>query len=103
MRYVLLDLLLALLALVVLVLLALGVWRRVKALAGELARAGESVGAVTEELARAQASGPLGAGGLGAGGLGAGPTGASRSASRPVRRTLSTAAPRRARPEEEQQ
>jgi len=97
-RYVLLDLLLALLALVVLVLLALGLWRRVKALAGEVARAGESVGAVTEELARAQASGPLGAGGLGAG-----PTGASRSASRPVRRTLSTAAPRRARPEEEQQ
>ncbi len=93
MRYVLLDLLLALLALVVLALLALGLWRRVKALAGEVARAGESVGAVTEELARAQGSGPLGAG----------PTGASRSASRPVRRTLSTAAPRRARPEEEQQ
>ena len=54
MRWVLLDLLIALLALVGLGFVVLGLWRRVKDLAREVGRAGESVGRATDELARAQ-------------------------------------------------
>ena len=54
MRWVLLDLLIALTALVGLGFVVLGLWRRVKELSREVGRAGESVGRATDALARAQ-------------------------------------------------
>ena len=54
MRWVLLDLLIALLALVGLGFVVLGLWRKVKELSREVGRAGESVGRATDALARAQ-------------------------------------------------
>jgi hypothetical protein len=53
-RWVLLDLLIALTALVGLGFVVLGLWRRVKELSREVGRAGESVGRATDALARAQ-------------------------------------------------
>jgi uncharacterized membrane protein len=54
-RWVLLDLLIVLLALGGLALVVLGLWRKVKDLAREVGRAGETVGAATEKLAELQA------------------------------------------------
>lgn len=60
MKWILLDLAIALAALAVLAVLVLGLWRKVKALSGAVARAGETVAAATEQLAAAQGDGPLG-------------------------------------------
>jgi len=59
-RWILLDVAIALAALAVLAVLVLGLWRRVKALSATVAVAGETVGQATDRLAAAQASGPLG-------------------------------------------
>ena len=50
MRWILLDAAVAVLALVLLVLVGLSLWRRVRALGRELARAGELVGGATAAL-----------------------------------------------------
>jgi hypothetical protein len=55
-RWVLIDLLLALLALGGLGVVVLGLWRRVKELGREVTRAGEAIGTATENLAEAQAA-----------------------------------------------
>jgi hypothetical protein len=55
-RWVLLDLLLVLLALVFLGAMALGLWRKVKDLGREVARAGETIGQATDALAELQAA-----------------------------------------------
>ena len=52
MRWVLLDLMIALAALVCLGVVVLRLWRKVKALSVEVGRAGERVGVATDELAR---------------------------------------------------
>jgi hypothetical protein len=59
-RWVLIDLLLALLALGGLGVVVLGLWRRVKELGREVTRAGEAIGTATENLAEAQAARPDG-------------------------------------------
>lgn len=56
MRWVLLDLLAALLALGWLGAVALRLWRQVKALSRQVGQAGSAVGQATDELARAQAA-----------------------------------------------
>ena len=61
MRWVLLDLVIALAALAVLAVLVLGLWRKVKALSAAVTVAGETVAKATDGLAAAQAAGPLGA------------------------------------------
>ena len=61
MKWILIDLAIALLALAVLAVLVLGLWRRVKALGSTVARAGEAVAQASEALAVAQGDGPLGA------------------------------------------
>ena len=60
MRWILLDVAIALAALAVLAALVLGLWRKVKALSATVAVAGETMAAATDRLAAAQASGPLG-------------------------------------------
>ena len=55
MRWILLDVLIVLAALVGLGLVVLSLWRKVKDLAREVARAGETIGAVTAELEQLQA------------------------------------------------
>ena len=47
-------------ALAVLALVVLRLWRRVKALAAEVGRAGEAIGTASLALEKAQAEGPLG-------------------------------------------
>jgi hypothetical protein len=59
-RWILLDLAIALAALAVLAVLVLGLWRKVKALSAAVVVAGETVGAATDRLAAAQSAGPLG-------------------------------------------
>ena len=59
MRWLLVDLVLALVALAVLAVLCLGLWRKVKALSRTVSRAGASVATATEALALVQADGPL--------------------------------------------
>ena len=59
-RWILVDLALALAALVVLGVLALGLWRRIKSLSRTVSRAGEAVATATDALALVQADGPLG-------------------------------------------
>ena len=59
MPWILIDLLLVLLALGLLGLLGLRLFRRVKALSRSVSAAGEVVGRATEQLAAAQADGPL--------------------------------------------
>ncbi|MCW2723874.1 MAG: hypothetical protein JWN35_795 [Frankiales bacterium] len=58
MRWVLIDLLLALLALGGLGVVALGLWRQVKGLGREVARAGAAIGTATDSLAEAHAARP---------------------------------------------
>ena len=54
MAWIVLDVGIGLLAVALLVGVGLGVWRRVKALSGELARAGEVVGGLTAALSELQ-------------------------------------------------
>ena len=61
MRWILLDLALALVSLAVLAVLVLGLWRKVKALSAAVAAAEERIGAATAALEAAQLDGPLGA------------------------------------------
>jgi hypothetical protein len=56
--WVLLDVLIGVAALVGLALVVLGLWRKVKDLGRELARAGDAIGRATEELAELQAALP---------------------------------------------
>jgi hypothetical protein len=56
--WVIVDVLLAVLAVIVLALIGLGLWRKVKDLGREVARAGEVIGRATEELAQLQATMP---------------------------------------------
>jgi len=60
-RWILVDVVLALLALGVLAVLLLGLWRKVKALSRTVSAAGERIGRATDGLAVAQGAGPLGA------------------------------------------
>ena len=55
MPWLVIDILLGLLALVGLGLVVLGLWRKVKELGREVARAGDAIGRATEELAELQA------------------------------------------------
>ena len=57
MTWILIDLAIALAALAVLAVLVLGLWRRVKALSGAVAKAGSAVAVATDALAVAQADG----------------------------------------------
>jgi hypothetical protein len=59
-RWILLDVAIAVAALAVLALLVLSLWRKVKALSAAVTVAGETVGSATDRLAAAQAAGPLG-------------------------------------------
>ena len=61
MRWILVDVVLALLALAVLAVLLLGLWRKVKALSSTVSQASERIGRATDGLAAAQGAGPLGA------------------------------------------
>jgi hypothetical protein len=56
--WVLLDVLIGVAALVGLAFVVLGLWRKVRDLGRELARAGEAIGRATEELAELQAALP---------------------------------------------
>jgi hypothetical protein len=56
--WVIVDVLLGLLALVALGFVVLGLWRKVKDLGREVARAGDAIGKATDELAELQASVP---------------------------------------------
>jgi hypothetical protein len=56
--WVIVDVLLALLALGGLGLVVLGLWRRVKDLGREVARAGDAIGKATDQLAELQAAVP---------------------------------------------
>ena len=58
MRWILVDVVLALLALGLLVLVGLSLWRRVKALGREVSRAGELVSRATAQLEQVQAEAP---------------------------------------------
>ena len=60
MRWILIDVAIALLALAVLAVLVLGLWRRVKSLGREVSRAGELVGKATDDLAKVQDASPHG-------------------------------------------
>ncbi len=60
MRWILIDVAIAVAALAVLAGLVLGLWRKVKALSAAVTVAGESVGQATDRLAAAQSAGPLG-------------------------------------------
>jgi hypothetical protein len=56
--WILLDVLLGLFALGALALVVLALWRKVKDLGREVARAGDAIGRATDELARVQAESP---------------------------------------------
>ena len=58
MRWILLDVAIALAALAVLAVLVLGLWRRVKALTAVVSAAGETIGSATDALEVAQSAGP---------------------------------------------
>ena len=58
MLWVALDILLVLAAFTGLAMVLLGLWRKVKDLGREVARAGEAIAAATDELARVQAETP---------------------------------------------
>ena len=58
MLWVALDILLVLGAFTALAMVLLGLWRKVKDLGREVARAGEAIAAATDELARVQAETP---------------------------------------------
>ena len=58
MLWVAVDILLVLGAFVGLAMVLLGLWRNVKALGREVARAGEAIATATDELARVQAETP---------------------------------------------
>ncbi|MCW2665821.1 MAG: hypothetical protein JWN57_783 [Frankiales bacterium] len=60
MRWILIDIAIALVALAVMAVLVLGLWRRVTSLGREVSRAGELVGRATEDLARVQDAAPHG-------------------------------------------
>ena len=60
MKWILVDVVLALLALGVLAVLLLGLWRKVKALSSTVTRASEAVGRASEALTLDQGDGPLG-------------------------------------------
>ena len=62
MRWILVDVVLVLFALAVLAVLALGLWRKVKALSRAVSQAGEQVTRATDALTVAQGAGPLGQG-----------------------------------------
>ena len=64
MRWILVDVLLALLALGLLVVVGLSFWRRVKALGREVSRAGELVAQASTRLEQAQAGASRSAGGM---------------------------------------
>ena len=59
-RWILLDLAIALVALAVLAVLVLRLWRAVKALSSAVSAAGQTLATATDALAAAQAQGPLG-------------------------------------------
>jgi hypothetical protein len=59
-RWILLDLAIAVAALAVLTVLVLGLWRRVKALSSAVTTAGDTLTRATDALEAAQAAGPLG-------------------------------------------
>jgi hypothetical protein len=59
-RWILIDVAIALLALAVLVVLGLALWRQVTSLGRAVGRAGELVGRATDELARVQDAAPSG-------------------------------------------
>ena len=61
MSWILVDVVLVLLAMAVLAVLALGLWRKVKALSRAVSQAGEQVTRATDALAVAQGAGPMGA------------------------------------------
>ena len=58
MLWVVVDILLGVLALVGLAIVVLSLWRKVKELGHEVARAGEAIGRATDELATLQAEQP---------------------------------------------
>ena len=58
MLWVVVDILLVLGSLVVLAFVLLGLWRKVKDLGSEVARAGDAIAQATDELARVQAQTP---------------------------------------------
>jgi len=58
-RWILIDVAIAVAALTVLAVLVLGLWRKVKALSATVTRAGETLGQASDRLADAQAGGPL--------------------------------------------
>ena len=58
MLWVAVDILLVLASLVVLAFVLLGLWRKVKDLGSEVARAGEAITTATDELAKVQAQTP---------------------------------------------
>ena len=58
MLWVAVDILIVLSALVALALVLLGLWRKVKDLGREVARAGEAIAQATDDLARVQAETP---------------------------------------------
>ena len=60
MRWILLDVAIAVAALTVLAVLVLGLWRKVKALSAAVTVAGDMVGQAGDRLAAAQSAGPLG-------------------------------------------
>ena len=60
MRWILVDVVLALGALLLLAVLLLGLWRKVKALSRTVARAGELMTTATDVLAQVQGTGPQG-------------------------------------------
>ena len=60
MRWILLDLAIALVALAVLAVLVLRLWRAVKGLSSAVSAAGQTLATATDALAAAQAEGPLG-------------------------------------------
>ena len=77
MRWILLDLAVALGALAVLALLVLRLWRSVQALSAAVRTAGDRIGSATDALAAAQLDGPLG-GPAGGHGPAAAPPGSAR-------------------------
>lgn len=60
-KWILLDVAIALAALVVLAVLVLGLYRKVKALSRAVGEAGDTVAVASDALAAAQSDGPLGA------------------------------------------
>jgi len=84
-RWILIDVALALLAIAGLGLLLLRLWRKVKALSTTVARASDTIGKATEGLAAAQAQGPLGQDASARDVAGRSPAGSTRSGAGPGR------------------